>query len=732
MKTINKILWQAALPLAFVACQNEDIITDNAGQGTEVYTLQGIMGDNGQSRAQVELNRTEVENERFIWNREDQITLYDIDAETITGNTFQIDKEYNDEPRYGNPSGEALFTTETPLTTGNQVTAVYPAQTTEPMDGTITLNLASDYTIENNLAETWKNYMRQNMFMYASAVKVNESTSLQFRHLCAMARITYTNATTGGVNLTQCELEGDGEYFATSAKLNIKEGTLSEKTNAKTAGIHFNDWYIAPGMAEEIYLLFFPGADLNKDEKLTLKIYTEGNETPSTVDIPLSEIKGNNANDTGFKAGKRYWFQVIQTPKGLIRKSSVAEGTISNAKLIRAIQDQLKDATLTTDENGFISVKENQSLLDQVTIIEECFNNLEGIEYLPNLETLRCWENWDHPLTKLDVSQNAKLKTLECSGSALTSLDVSNNPELTRLICHGNKLTSLDLSKNTKLQELNCSNNQLTALNVSTSSALTVLNCGNNQITSLTLGNHPELISLSCNGNKLTTLDVSKYTKLQELNCSNNKLAALNVSNNAALNRLSCYSNKLTSLNISQNTKLTFLDCQVNNLQSLDVTRLTELQILYCSNNEKLSTLDISHNMKLTALDYSYTSIPSLNVSKHTTLTYLACGGEKITSLDVSQNTALETLNCENSSLTSLDISKNVNLKELSCRHSHIKELDITNNSKIEYLLCGGQRDENGEITMTLTLTAAQNTLWENSWKNDTWANTNVTPIVKE
>lgn len=65
----------------------------------------------------------------------------------------------------------------------------------------------------------------------------------------------------------------------------------------------------------------------------------------------------------------------------------------------------------------------------------------------------------NNQLTTLDVSTQAELWHLECSGNKLITLDVSKNTELATLFCDYNELTTLDISRNTALNNLNCSYN---------------------------------------------------------------------------------------------------------------------------------------------------------------------------------------------------------------------------------------------------------------------------------
>ena len=165
--------------------------------------------------------------------------------------------------------------------------------------------------------------------------------------------------------------------------------------------------------------------------------------------------------------------------------------------------------------------------------------SLKGIEYMPQLQTLECYEN---SLTTLDISQNKSLTDLYCYFNNLSSLDVSQNKSLTELYCYFNNLSSLDVRQNTILTTLWCFNNSLTALDVSQNTSLTTLYCGYNSLTTLNVRQNTVLTTLWCFNNSLTALDVSQNTSLTELHCYNNSLTDLDVTDLTILDlsRLAC------------------------------------------------------------------------------------------------------------------------------------------------------------------------------------------------
>lgn len=194
--------------------------------------------------------------------------------------------------------------------------------------------------------------------------------------------------------------------------------------------------------------------------------------------------------------------------------------------------------------------------------------------------------------------------------------------------------------------------------------------------------------TLTINNAGMTTLaGIGHFASLKELQCQNNQLTSLNLSGLPNLLDLSCGNNQLTSLNLSGLTSLTKLVCYVNKLTSLNLDGTTGLEFLDCSDN-------------------------------------------KLTSLDVSKLTKLTTLKCYSNQLTSLDVSKLTNLTRLECYGNQLSALDITPLTELTDLVCGYQKS--GNLTLVLTLTSAQETMWYSTWLSSDYYNTrNVALDVK-
>lgn len=218
------------------------------------------------------------------------------------------------------------------------------------------------------------------------------------------------------------------------------------------------------------------------------------------------------------------------------------------------------------DGNDSLSLEER----NKVTTIElpddSYCPTMKGIEYFPELVTLKCSNTH---MRSLDVSKNLKLETLWCVWNNLEQLDVSKNKALKDLRCGDNYLTTLNVSQNEALEWLSTNDmrSKLNSLDVSYNKALKHLECTKNGLTSLDVSSNEALEQLACDGNPLTELDVSKNDKLTSLSCRRCGLTSLKFG--SAVSSMECDENQLTELDISQNTRWTDLRCNDNKLTSL-------------------------------------------------------------------------------------------------------------------------------------------------------------------
>ena len=140
-----------------------------------------------------------------------------------------------------------------------------------------------------------------------------------------------------------------------------------------------------------------------------------------------------------------------------------------------------------------------------------------------------------------------------------------------------------------------------------------------------------------------------------------------------------------------------------------------------------LNDADLSALAAMTTLDLPSGGVTSLGgIGYCTGLTTLKCANNQLTELNLSGLTKLTTLWCQMNQLTTLDVSELTQLTELWCFKNNLTALDITQLSGLNRIYCGNQNDER---ELTLTLTAAQEGVW-NSWSSDR-DNVRVTLDVK-
>lgn len=243
--------------------------------------------------------------------------------------------------------------------------------------------------------------------------------------------------------------------------------------------------------------------------------------------------------------------------------------------------------------------------------IVDCNNsniqNMEGIQYFDNLDTLKCFENSIVYLPRVANS----VKMLLCYTNLLDSLPALPD-SLSYIDCSGNNLTYLPPLPG-QLRDLKCIWNQLTTIPTLPNQLRTLI-CSNNQINSLP--SIPPLITLDCHDNLLTSLP--PLSSVYYLKCWNNQLASLPAlpSN---MWELSCFNNLLTSLPVLPPSMHT-LQCGQNQLTALPSLPNTIINF-NCQYNlltsipafpASVQNIDVSSN-QLTSLPELPDSIVSLN-----------------------------------------------------------------------------------------------------------------------
>lgn len=297
---------------------------------------------------------------------------------------------------------------------------------------------------------------------------------------------------------------------------------------------------------------------------------------------------------------------------------------------VKIIFDNFPDAkfreyindNIDKDGSGSLSKAEREAVTEikvgRTDYNDTQYDNLVGLKYFPNLQTLICFDN---DMDELNLSENTELTYLDCSQNNLrNTLDLSKNKKLKTLICRNNKIETLNLENNAALEKLEFTNNRVKNIDLSRNTNLIELVCENNNLESLDLINNKKLKILNFKLNGIKNPDLSSNLELSELNCQQNwNLGKLDLSSNKKLTKLDCFFCGLTELKLADNNELKELKCNGNQLTELDLSTSPKLTYVECQAN-KLKKLDLSKNLELDDFNCSENQLTSLDLSKNTKL----------------------------------------------------------------------------------------------------------------
>jgi len=215
---------------------------------------------------------------------------------------------------------------------------------------------------------------------------------------------------------------------------------------------------------------------------------------------------------------------------------------------IKPIEDSDSFITLTTERtDGVISLSIDAPAQARFGIWIDLDNNgareEDGSE---DVKLFNVYQEYALPTGINSVSVYGDITYLGAALNKLSKIDVSGNPFLTTLNVPMNQLTAIDLYSNTALLKIDVSGNNIVSLNVSSNPVLETLWVYNNKLLSLDVSNNNNLLFLDCSGNKLNALNVSKNVELVRLLAYNNELTTLDLSQNNKLNRLWLFDNPLS------------------------------------------------------------------------------------------------------------------------------------------------------------------------------------------
>lgn len=359
--------------------------------------------------------------------------------------------------------------------------------------------------------------------------------------------------------------------------------------------------------------------------------------------------------------------------------------SVFKEKLIFLGLDQNNDNEISLNE-----AKSVHKLIIPPPYLENAINDITGIEYFVNLDTLSCTSQ---NLKKVDLNKNTKLQYLN-----LLSI-----PELDTI-----QIDSLSL-----LSYLNLNNNNIDSINLSHFSHLKELYIDYKKNLDVTKNTELELLDAE----NIPNIDVTKNEKLKTLICNNQTI--LNLSNNPLLETLSCISlgtdttDGLKSLDLTNNINLKELDCSQNNLTKLNLNKNINLEKLICSTNP-LKSLDLKNNTNLKFLRCSDCQLSSLDVSQNTNLNYLICNYNQIKTLQLTNNKLLEFLYCQLNEIDSLDLTNCTQLKKIDFSNNNLHFLDLAQNNQLNWI----QMVENSELKNVCVweIPFPPSGVWLNDW----------------
>ncbi|BAX80600.1 T9SS type A sorting domain-containing protein [Labilibaculum antarcticum] len=399
---------------------------------------------------------------------------------------------------------------------------------------------------------------------------------------------------------------------------------------------------------------------------------------------------------------------------------------IPDANFKKALVDR---TAINTDGDGEISESEAVAFTGSINIAELKISDLTGIEYFINATGLHCSGN---NLIDLDITNNKKLKYLNCYGNKLK--DITLNAEIIDLDCAYNDISNLDISKNSNLESIRCSYNDLTNLDVSNNTKLDELNCESNNISKLDISNNTIIKSLNCESNNISELEFSENS-LISIECDNNKFS---------LSELIKIKNHYTDLNYTSTKKIfspikessgfeidyssealidgtetvfTWYDVNNNVVEETFISKtrtgvykFQEKGIYYCKmtnskfpNNELTTeSVYINYNAIIQISDANFkkalvenTKINTDGDGEISESEAAAFTGEiDVRSLGISNLVGFEyfikikELDCSQNKLNNLDLSKNPHIRRLVCSHNQLTNLDLTQNPAITSLSC--------------------------------------------
>lgn len=441
----NKYIGMALCSWLMVACQNDEMEVIQSGQHSLIGQI--MNNETKESRAQIQLG-CQAGVEYFFWNENDLFSLYQHLNNELVESEFVISENYSEA---NGGAQQAEFTSTVALTPSTAYTAIYPCLETVT-DNKVKFQIQRNIdftsaTTDEQRAEIWKDYFKNNMFMAASGTFSESGRNyVEFKHLCSLARVSYVNQTGSEQQISAVSLKGQnlGVYMNYDLLNNRESGSGSTSNyRLNTTGLK-----VADKDTLDIYILFFP----KTIEKTDLEICIQQPTGNKTLSLPWKDIMTANGNNESFRAGMRYWFDITDTPNGLDWSKNMAEDgwvVFENKELAAALRGALGSYKVLMTEEGHAKITQthvNSTYELDFSTYDGELSDLNGIENFRNLQTLKC-NDFGVDMDTLDLSVFNSLSHVELAGNNLKALKLpSDSWGMSYLDCHDNKIQSLDIS----------------------------------------------------------------------------------------------------------------------------------------------------------------------------------------------------------------------------------------------------------------------------------------------
>ena len=387
-----------------------------------------------------------------------------------------------------------------------------------------------------------------------------------------------------------------------------------------------------------------------------------------------------------------------------------------------------------TNSDGMITAGE-AARVTKIDILSDKVTSLVGIEYLPNLDTLRCrglscgGDGGSGALTEVDLRSNVSLTCLDLSNNQIASVDLSPLKSLKSLVLAGNvsmdsgvldeslpfikELKSLDISScpnvcqdlslfpsleefhydsRTGIKDVETLFRQkrdLRRLYVSDAlkdedkiyllSDLEVLDCVGSSVRKLDMRYNSNLRSLNIdNCNQITFLDLNTNPKVTELHCMSKSLSLLGLLEGHEIDGVNV---NLDRRHVPESVEIVYTP----RIEDETLRRFL-LDNFDLDNDSFVSLAEAGRVKSMIIPSEEYPRIVSLHgLEMFTSLISLNVSGQRMLPvLDLSRNRSLTSLVCDNTSLKFLDLSHCPALVSLYAQNTMLESLDLSANPNLK------------------------------------------------